>query len=259
MERARFGQPENSLNTSDIALLRDNMLFSSLSDAQFDSVVACCRIARLPKGKALFLQNQPARHFFLVAEGLVMLTRTAMDGNEKVIDIINPGQTFAEAVILSGLDTYPVNAQAVSPSRLIAVDSTAYLGHLQRSSALCLKVMARMGQRMHWLINEVGRMALHNATYRLVGYLLDQIDEKDTDKKSIQLVAPKQVIASRLTITPETLSRTLKKLAELDLIDYRRGGAITLKNIPAMKALIASEMEGPAGVAPEGLGKCPRL
>ena len=188
-----------------------------------------------------------------------MLTRTAMDGNEKVIDIINPSQTFAEAVILSGCDSYPVNAQAVSPSRIISIDSSSYLTLLRGSSELCLKVMARMGQRMHWLVNEVGRMALHNATYRLIGYLLDQVDAKDTHKRSIQLVAPKQVIASRLTITPETLSRTLKKLAELELIDYARGGAITLKNIPAMKALLASEMEHSGPMPSTGLGKCPRL
>ncbi len=252
---------EGLLKKSDIALMRDGMLFSSLDDRQFDAVVASCRVMSLKKNEMLFAQNQPARHFFLVADGLVMLTRTAVDGNEKVIDIINPSQTFAEAVILSEYEAYPVNARAILPSRVVAIDADTYLGFLKRSSGLCLKVMARMGQRMHWLINEVGRMALHNATYRLVAYLLDQIGEEDENKKAIQLIAPKQVIASRLTITPETLSRTLKKLSDLGLIDYRRNGAITLKNIPEMKRLIASETEN-AGLCVSdygALGKCPRL
>ncbi len=242
--------------------MRDGMLFSSLDEQQFNSVVGSSRVVTVPEGQMLFIQNQQAKHFFVVVRGLVKLTRIAMDGNEKVIDIIHPPQSFAEAVILSDYDVFPVNAQAVQASRIIAVDATTYLGYLRESSELCLRVMARMGQRMHWLINEIDRLTLHNASYRLMGYLLDQVsgeDQAKVDITKLHLNAPKKVIASQLSIAPETFSRTLKKLAAMKLITNRRDGSIILDDLPEMRRLVALERSDYNVAEEDALGRCPRL
>jgi len=247
------------LEPADIEFIRKGMMFSNLSTEQFDTIVSLSRVINIAKDNMLFVQNQPAHHFFVLAKGQITLTRTGFDGNEKVIDIIKPPQTFAEAVILSEYEAYPVNAQAVRASRVIVIEANRYLGYLKKSPELCFGVMARMGQRMHWLINEIDRLVLHNATYRLISYLLEQLDNDHSGQPEFRLKTPKVVIASRLSIAPETLSRTIKKLTLKNLIDHQRDGTILLKDIPRLRQLISLELDDHSVDEYDELGKCPRL
>ena len=252
-------QAPQALNRTERLLLRNGMLFSSLDSEQFEAVANLARVVSVGKDRKLFVQNQAAHHFFVLAGGQIKLTRIGFDDSEKVIDVIQPGQSFAEAVILSEDEVYPVNAQAIVNSRIIAIEANHYLELLRRSPDLCLSVMARMGQRMHWLINEIDRLVLHNATFRLVSYLLDQVGPENDEQSEFRLKTPKSVIASRLSIVPETLSRTLKKLTLKGLLDYQRDGTIILRNVPELRRLITLELsEGPEP-GHDALGKCPRL
>ncbi len=60
-------------------------------------------------GQLLFDRGQPARHFYVVLDGQVNLVLYSKAGEEKIVDILGPGQSFAEAVMfmagpgLSGL------------------------------------------------------------------------------------------------------------------------------------------------------------
>jgi len=248
-----------ALNEKDRRFIRDGMMFSSLDEQQFEAVMALSRALEIAKDQPLFIQNQPAHHFFVLVHGQIKLTRTGIDGNEKVIDLIHPSQSFAEAVILSQYEVYPVNALAIKRSRVIAIQAQAYLGFLKQSTELCLGVMARMGQRMHWLINEIDRLVLHNATYRLISYLLEQAGPDSTKQSRFMLNTPKAIIASRLSIAPETLSRTLKKLTMQKLIEYQRNGTIVLLDIPELRRLITLESQQDISDDSSTLGKCPRL
>ncbi len=247
------------LDHSDQDLIRKGMMFSSMNDEQFDAVATLSRAFIVEKDEMLFVQNQPAHHFFVLASGQVKLTRTGFDDSEKVIDLIHPLQSFAEAVILSQYKVYPVNAQAIEASRVIAIEANSYMGFLKESTELCLGVMARMGQRMHWLINEIDRLVLHNASFRLISYLLEQVGPDSRHRTEFVLSTPKSVIASRLSIVPETLSRTLKKLTVKGLIDYQRDGTIILRNIPELQRLITLDLSENASHEDDALGKCPRL
>jgi len=219
-----------------------NPLFADLDKNQFARVENDMTLIELESGQTLFEQGMPANAFFLLLEGSVKLTRLSPDGNEKVIDLIHPGQTFAEAVIFNGGPGYPVNAAVLAPSRLVAIDATAYLEVLHDSPKACLDIMARISQRLHWLVNEVDRLTLHNATYRLVSYLLDQAPGVSDKSCDVCLSAPKHVIASRLSIKPETLSRTLKRLSDSGLVEIRKDHVV-LKEIGALKKLIQLESD----------------
>lgn len=93
----------------------------------------------------------------------------------------------------------------------------------------------------------------------MINYLLEQVQNKQEPETEFRLSTPKLVIASRLSITPETLSRTLKALATQGLIEYRRDATITLKNLPELKRLNSLEMAHTPGDDNDALGKCPRI
>ncbi len=194
------------------ARLRQCVLFSGLEAPQSERVLDHTRLARLAEGEILFEQEQPAHELFLLDSGRIKLARVSPDGHEKIIDLVSPGGTFAEAVMFSKERTYPVTASALGDSRVLCIDAAIYSDILHQSTDACFAILAQMSRRLHGHIREIDRLTLHNATFRVVAYLLDQLPSTHLGSAELKLGTPKHVIASRLSITPETLSRTFARL-----------------------------------------------
>jgi CRP-like cAMP-binding protein len=220
--------------------MRKCVLLQSLEDEHFDIIVKSSRLTQLEMNATLFQQGADLENIYLMISGSIKLQRTVPNGDEKVIEILRPGQSFAEAVLFLGGSKYPVSAIAVSSAVVVAIDAAAYLGMLTTSNKLCMNLLGKLSQRLHWMVSEVDRLTLHNATFRLVDYLLSDIPTDKNDPTGVTLVAPKHVIASRLSIKPETLSRTLKTLSKQGLINLN-GSEIELVDIEQLRQLILLE------------------
>jgi len=214
--------------------LRRNPLFAGLDNDQLARVKDTMRSIELKEGECLFNHGQHATRFFLVRSGQIKLYRLSPDGTEKVIDIVQPMQTFAEAVMFMESRSYPVNAEALAASELIAFDSKTFLDILRESVDTCFRVMADMSMRLRMRLGEIDGLTLQNATLRLSSYLARQLPEGSQPPVQIQLSAPKNVIASRLSVQPETLSRILNNLAKAGLISVD-GRTIHVLNVDALR------------------------
>ena len=218
--------------------LRRAYLFAEMSEPHLQTLVHGMQEIRLNAGDALFRHGQPAERFFFLRDGLVKLFRLSPEGDEKIIEIMRPGETFAEAVMFMGTQgRYPVNAEAVSETSLYAFEQKTFLNLLRESSDACFGLLGSMSRRLHMLVNQIESLTLQNATYRLVAYLLEQIPRDVRTAPDVQLTTPKGVIASRLAIQPETLSRILAKLRQRELIEVH-GNHITVRNVQALRDLV---------------------
>lgn len=223
------------LSGPDIQLLQQGYLLALLTPEELDQVVHHASVRTLAPGENLFDQNEPCTHFFFMLSGIVKLYRTAPTGEEKVIELIRNRQFFAEAVMFMG-GQYPVHAQAVEASRLVALDSSHFLGLVRSNSDVCLRLLSGMSRRMHGLINEIDNLTLHSGAQRVIRYVLDQLPQGVAASSSVRLLVPKHVIASRLGIQPETLSRVLAKLRSDRLIDVN-DDTIVLNDVEALRRL----------------------
>ena len=200
------------------AELRRNYLFSGLDETQIAKVKQSMRMLQLEEGERLFDHGIHAERFFMVRSGQMKLFRLSLDGVEKVIEIIQPGQTFAEAVMFMERQNYPVSAEALAASEVYSFDSRSFMQVLRESTDTCFRLMADMSMRLHMRLNEIDHLTLQNATYRMINYLSQQIPDGSTAKIAIELNAPKSIIASRLSIQPETFSRILSNLQKEGVI-----------------------------------------
>ncbi len=200
------------------AELRRNYLFSGLNDGQMTNVRQSMRVLHLEEGERLFDHGIHAERFFLVHSGQMKLFRLSLDGVEKVIDIIQPGQLFAEAVMFMERQNYPVSAEAIAASEVYSFDSRSFMQVLRESTETCFRLMADMSMRLHMRLNEIDHLTLQNATYRMINYISQQIPDGSTAKIAIEFNAPKSIIASRLSIQPETFSRILSNLTKEGII-----------------------------------------
>ncbi|MGV6852583.1 MAG: Crp/Fnr family transcriptional regulator [bacterium] len=202
--------------------LKRCLLCEGLQDEELGKIERTSHVTDLAANEVLFQQGDKADRFYLLIAGMVKLYRLSEGGQEKIMDLISPGGTFAEAVIFHGQAGFPVNAAALKDSKVLSIDAHQYLEILKNNTSVCLALLARMSQRLHWQIQEIDKLTLHSATYRLVNYLIDEIPSHMSYVQSVSIDTPKHVIASRLSISPETLSRILAKLKKQGLLETQK-------------------------------------
>ncbi|NCA70333.1 MAG: Crp/Fnr family transcriptional regulator [Sphingobacteriia bacterium] len=191
--------------------LRRSPLFQALDATQLARVMERATQVRLAEGQMLFRQGDPVGRFYLVRTGRMRLFRLAADGAEKVIELIGPGETFAEALMFMGTGRYPVCAAALSPSDLIGIDADDFAAMLRDAPQTSFALLGMLSRRLHERIAEIDNLTLHSAAVRVARWLLRQLPEGASE---LTLTVRKVVIASRLSITAETWSRIMRRLMD---------------------------------------------
>lgn len=101
-------------------------------------------------------------------------------------------------------------------------------------------MLGHLSQRLHWMLKELDKQTLHNASHRIIDYFLSQVSQRETEVYDLCLTIPKRDIASRLSIKPETFSRALKSLLIKDLIKIE-DNHIILNNVNQLRELVKLE------------------
>jgi CRP-like cAMP-binding protein len=196
-------------------------LFSDLSLPELQRMAEGCQLRRLARGDMVFRVGQPCEEFHVTVIGQVKLFVLSPTGQEKVIELIGPGLSFAEALMFTGRP-YIVNAQALTDTLLLTVKKHAVLAEIECDPKFALRMLAGISRRLHGLVHDVEAYALHSGVQRVIGYLLrDQSSEDCASGEvfTVSLPVSKATIASRLSLTPEYFSRVLHELEAARLIE----------------------------------------
>ena len=197
-------------------VFRDQPFFSALTTGQQLRIRRGAQILKLKENQSLFEINQNADRFFVLYRGHVKLFRLSSAGLEKIIEIVRPGDSFATAVMFMEQKTYPVCATTLKPSQIIAFENKAFLTVLRESPETCFRIMADLSQRLRQQVERIDQLSQRSAPTRLATYLVEK--QPETGSGKVLLDAPKHVIASRLSIQPETFSRALSVMSQRGII-----------------------------------------
>lgn len=196
-------------------LLSHAPLFRGLSPEELERIASGTREVRVAKGEALFQRGDACAGFHVVAVGQVKLSLVTPEGGEKVVEILGPGMSFGEAVMFMERP-YLVSATALTDGLLLHVSREAVFRELDRDPRLARRMLAGLSMRLHMLVKDVEAMTLRSATERVIGYLT-RLDD-DGGQGRVTLPAQKNLVASRLNLTPEYFSRILHELSTEGLI-----------------------------------------
>lgn len=196
-------------------------MFSDLSHVERDRIAQGCHIRRLTRGDMVFRIGEACEAFHVVVVGQVKLYVASPAGQEKVIELIGPGHSFAEAMMFLERP-YILNAQSLADTLLISVSKHAVFGEVERDPRFCMHMLAGISRRLHGLVQDVEGYSLQSGMQRLIGYLLRDVEDEDTANigiVTVSLPVSKATIASRLSLTPEYFSRVLHELESHGLIE----------------------------------------
>jgi len=215
-------------------LLSHVPLFDGLSPDELARIAKGTRELNAKKGEVLFHRGDACSGIHVLVYGQVKLAFTSSQGTEKVVEIIQPGHSFGEAIMFME-KPYIVFAQALSDSLLLHVSKAAIFDELARDHRVVRKMLAGMALRLHQLMTDVESYSLHSGKQRIIGYLLRELHENQLEATDVVLELPvnKGVIASRLNLTQEHFSRILHELTELGLIVVE-GRKIHIPSVPKL-------------------------
>jgi CRP-like cAMP-binding protein len=195
-------------------------LFQEMNGEELQRLARGCTLNRLMRGDMVFRVGTPCDSFHVTVTGQVKLFVVSPAGQEKVIEIVAPGQSFAEALMFTGRP-YIVNAQALTDSLVLSIGKAAVVDEIGHDPRFALRMLAGISRRLHGLVHDVQAYALHSGAQRVIGYLLrDETGETDSSGEAFTVSLPvsKATIASRLSLTPEYFSRVLHDLEAAGLI-----------------------------------------
>ncbi len=196
-------------------------LFSDIDPQAIERLAQSCLVRRFERGEMVFRMGDPCESFHVVITGQVKLFVLSPAGHEKVIELIAPGGSFAEALMFLGKPCL-VNAQALGDSLMLTVQRQAVLDELERDNRFAMRMLAGLSRRLHGLVSDVQAYALQSGVQRFIGYLLrdDAGEERPGGAVlTVSLPVSKATLASRLSLTPEYFSRVLRELEEAGLIE----------------------------------------
>lgn len=191
-------------------LLRRIYLFEDLRAEHLDAVLGSMRETALPADHWLHLCHDAAESFYLVIEGEIALLRHSAEGDEFIVAIVGPGELFAEDLVVLDEARHTTSARTLGPCQVAAFDRRRFRRLLEREPQLLHKLLHTLHRRNTILLDELERVTTRSASERLVAFL----EAQAAGGATASLRIPKRVLASKLSIRPETLSRVLGRLKQ---------------------------------------------
>ncbi|QQG37298.1 MAG: Crp/Fnr family transcriptional regulator [Micavibrio aeruginosavorus] len=192
--------------------LKKTALFSGMDDEKVALFASKSLVRHYEKGEELFAMGDQAASFFFIIDGWVKLYRITREGEESIINVFAPHETFAEAAVFGPMQRYPVNAQAVEDTTLLEIPRSLFVETIRADSDLAISILGAIAAKQHYLIQQIEQLTVREAPQRIGTFLLRLCPPGATRNIEVALPYDKSLIARRLNIQPETFSRAFKKL-----------------------------------------------
>ena len=186
-------------------------LLQPFAVAELEALLGPSSAALYEEDTQLFSAGDAADRFFVVLAGSVRLYATIPDGRETTIALITAPATFAEAAMFSS-GGFPVNASAAAGTVLLHVAAKEFLAALDSEPERGLEMLRSMRQWELLLLDEIRQVKTKTPLQRLAGFMLSLCGERE-GQVTVRLPVRKTLLARKLGIKPETLSRNLQRLA----------------------------------------------
>jgi CRP-like cAMP-binding protein len=207
------------IDSATLAAIRHNPLLSGLGDAEQSVLVSLGATTGLPAGTVLYERGDAARHLFVVVEGTVALYVPDEAGATVPLYPLSPGDSAGEESLAPD-SHYDMSARVITDSMVFSIESRRLSRLLDQRFDLVLGMLVGMSTRLRGLVREITALKMASTAERLGIFLLELADARvlprsrrhDGGRVVVTLPFSKQMLAQKLGMQPESLSRAFGKL-----------------------------------------------
>lgn len=190
------------------------------------------RQVRAARSQIIVHRGEPCCGLHIVVRGKIKLCYEAASGLERIMRIVNPNDSFGEALMFLGRD-YITTAEALCDSELLFVRRDAILAQVDRCPQLAQQLVASLSQHLYMMMGDMGAYTVRTSHQRLIGYLLRE--SGGSQGVPVRFPVAKGVLASRLNLTPQHFSRLLHRLVREGLL-LIQGREFTILDVQGLRA-----------------------
>jgi CRP-like cAMP-binding protein len=219
------------LNTRDRTTLLKTPMMTSLGPTSLTRMLDMAAVTNFESRDLVFREGEQAEHFFCVLSGYVRLFRLSKEGREADIRVCGPGDVFAEC-LLAGGETYLYHAQAAENVTLARFELAKVRTLASQESDVARTMIVLLSNHLMSTMEVVANDRLQTAPQRVAHYLLHNCQDEN-GSASIRLPFQKSLLAGKLGLAPEALSRAFSALRRAGVTV--RGRVIQISDVGALK------------------------
>lgn len=216
-------------------------LFSHLSDEEMQFLATGAQTRHFSKGEVVFQAGQDPGLLFVVARGLVKVTRISASGREQVVRLLGPGDFYGELSLFLP-QTLAATGMALQDARVCLLGRSHVRELLHRSPEASFKMLSALALRIMELETLAEQLAVHPVENRVAALLLKLAvargDVGDVAAPvshgtgtAVDLPLTQEEMAKLLGTSQETLSRKLHALEDAGLIRLEGRRSVRLLDV----------------------------
>lgn len=220
------------LRKAEIEQMRELRVFKDVETGRVDQMLKCSFLQRFPAGVELVSEGETADFLNVVVDGTVEVFSAYRD-RETTISTLGPGQCFITAAVV--LDRVNLkSARSLTPARILLIPAVSVRQHFTEDAAFarCLALDLAEGYRL--VVKELKNQKLRSGLERLANWIVAYRAQLG-NVAQFELPFEKKVLAARLGLAPEVLSRSFAALAPFKV--KVSGATIRINDVEALTRL----------------------
>jgi len=185
-------------------------LFADVPDAHLQELARAAWQEGLPPRAVVIEQQAPCEALYALLEGTVEVL-SGLDDQETVIDVVEPGSVLLLACVVTAIP-YIASVRTLSAVRILAMPAAAVRDLFDGDRTFARSVAGELSRSSCRMILDLKSLKVRTSIERLADWLIDAADQTNGNGE-FRLPFRKRTLASRLGMTPECLSRSLRSLS----------------------------------------------
>ncbi|MDX0516818.1 Crp/Fnr family transcriptional regulator [Sinorhizobium medicae] len=204
------------LTSSDWTTLLGSRFFVRLPRSTVEAILEETRLSTYEEHDVLFHQGDSIGDVFFVLSGLIRLYRVGKDRREADVAVLSKGEMFAENAIYLGRAT--ASAEAAEASVIARIDSAKLRKIAAADPDVAQAFIEHLCHRGKMTEDMLAQDRLLTATQRVASYILSHCPNGTNTSFSFRLPFQKNILAGKLGVAPEALSRAFSTLRQSGVI-----------------------------------------
>lgn len=219
------------------AIARNSVLVRSLPEDHIEPILSRGVFRAYERGETVFLQGERCPGIHVVLDGWIKLYRIAPNGSEAVVSVFAKGESIGEAVALRQRP-YPVSAEAATACETMLIPADALIQLMRRDPEVACSILASTFNHLHSLVTQLEQLKAETGAQRVAQFLLGLCDGNCAECQ-VTLPYDKVLIAGRLGMKPESLSRAFSRLRKVGVTVSRNHADIA--DIPKLRSFVETD------------------
>ncbi|MTI61010.1 MAG: Crp/Fnr family transcriptional regulator [Firmicutes bacterium] len=213
--------------------LRNFILFSEMSDSDLIAISALLESSSSHNGEIIFMQGDIGNNVYFIKKGKVKAVRNNVNGDEQILEILQPGDVFGE-VVLFGIDEYPATAIALDEVELVFLSKMRFKEYFTANPQIAWGMLRVMAKKLYRAQRKIENLGLKDTRARVATLIIDMLIDFGETENELVLDINRQEMANYIGTSRETVSRVLSDFKNKDIIEVN-GNRIFIKDFSALK------------------------